>query len=57
MFLASAQVFCHDRLGMLFSRERLFLHRIGSLPLLVTAIMKLLVGGWLLHGYSLTQIA
>jgi hypothetical protein len=57
MFLASAQVFCRDRLGMLFSRERLFLHRMGSLPLLVTAIMKLLVGGWLLHSYSLTQIA
>jgi len=57
MFLASAQVFCRDRLGMFFSRDRLFLRRIGSLPLLVTAVMKLLVGGLLLHSYSLTQIA
>jgi hypothetical protein len=57
MLLGSAQVFCRDRLGMSFSRDRFFLHRIGSLPLLVTAVMKLLVGGWLLHSYSLTQIA
>jgi hypothetical protein len=57
MFLGSAQVSCRDRLGMFFSRGRLFLHRIGSLPLLVTAVMKLLVGGLLLHSYSLTQIA
>jgi hypothetical protein len=42
---------------MFFSRDRLFLHGIGSLPLLVTAVMKLLVGGLLLHSYSLTQIA
>ena len=57
MFLGAAQFFCRDRLGLLFSRDRLFLHRIGSLPLLVTAVMKLLVGGLLLHSYSLTQIA
>jgi hypothetical protein len=57
MFLGSAQVFCRDRRGLFFSRNRLFLYRIGSLPLLVTAVMKLLVGGLLLHGYSLTQIA
>ncbi|PYX58107.1 MAG: hypothetical protein DMG76_10090 [Acidobacteria bacterium] len=56
-FLGSAQVFCRDRLGLFFSRDRLFLHRIGSLPLLVTAVMKLLVGGLFLHRYSLTQIA
>jgi hypothetical protein len=57
MFLGSAQVFCRDRLSLFFSRYRLFLYRIGSLPLLVTAVMRLLVGGLLLHGYSLTQIA
>jgi hypothetical protein len=57
MFLGAAQFFRRDRLGLFFSRDRLFLHRIGSLPLLVTAVMKLLVGGLLLHSYSLTQIA
>src|SRR4029077_1785398 len=57
MFLGSAQVLGRDRLGKFFWRDRLFLPRIGSLPLLVTAVMKLLVGGLLLHSYSLTQIA
>jgi hypothetical protein len=56
LFLGSARVFCRTRLGIFFSKNRLFLHRIGSLPLLVTAVVKLLIGGLLLHSYSLTQI-
>jgi hypothetical protein len=57
VLLGSDPVFCRDWLGIFFSRQRFFLYRIGSLSLLVTAVMKLLVGGLLLHSYSLTQIA
>jgi len=56
MFLVPLKSFVGDRLGMFFSRSRLFLHRIGSLPLLVTAVMKLLSADCFLHSYSLTQI-